>query len=91
MTEPQDPDAPVELRASDADRERVVDRLREAAADGRISMDELDERLETAYTSTTHAELRPLTRDLATSDTPRARPPRGSWSAAPLAAGAGRS
>jgi hypothetical protein len=74
MTEPQDPDGPVELRASDADREWVADRLREAAADGRITMDELDERLETAYTSTTHAELRPLTRDLATSDTPASAP-----------------
>jgi hypothetical protein len=74
MTEPQDPNAPVELRASDADRERVADRLREAAADGRITMDELEERLETAYTSRTHAELRPLTRDLATSDAPSAEP-----------------
>jgi len=74
MTEPQDPDGPVELRASDADRERVVDRLREAAADGRITMDELDERLQAAYTSTTHAELRPLTRDLATSDAPASAP-----------------
>jgi hypothetical protein len=70
MTEPQDPNAPVELRASDADRERVADRLREAAADGRLSMDEFDERLETAYTSRTHAELRPLTRDLGASDAP---------------------
>ena len=68
MTQPQDPNAPVALRASDADRERVADRLREAAGDGRITMDELEERLETAYTSATHAELEPLTRDLATSD-----------------------
>jgi hypothetical protein len=70
MTDPQDPSAPVELRASDADRERVADRLREAAVDGRITMDELDQRLETAYTSMTHAELRPLTRDLAAPDAP---------------------
>lgn len=74
MTEPQDPDALVELRASDADRERVADQLREAAADGRITMDELDERLGTAYTSRTRAELRPLTRDLAPSDTPASAP-----------------
>ncbi|MGD0069079.1 MAG: DUF1707 domain-containing protein [Streptosporangiaceae bacterium] len=74
MTDPQDPNAPVELRASDADREQVADRLREAAADGRITMDELEERLETAYTSMTHAELRPLTRDLAVSDTPASAP-----------------
>jgi Domain of unknown function (DUF1707) len=89
MTEPQDPNAPVELRASDADRERVADLLREAAADGRISMDELEERLETAYTSRTHAELLPLTRDLAASDAPASAPPRGNRPASPLAAGAG--
>lgn len=74
MPEPQDPNAPVELRASDADRERVAERLREAAADGRISMEEFEERLETAYASKTHAELRPLTRDLATSDAPASAP-----------------
>jgi hypothetical protein len=74
MTDPQDPNAPVELRASHADREQVADRLREAAADGRITMDELEERLETAYTSMTHAELRPLTRDLAAPGVPANAP-----------------
>src|ERR1700736_2244174 len=74
MTEPQDPNAPVELRASDADREQVTDRLREAAGDGRITLDELEQRLETAYTSTTHAELRPLTRDLAAAGAPVSAP-----------------
>ena len=74
MTDPQDPNASAELRASDADREQVADRLREAAADGRITMDELEERLETAYTSMTHAELRPLTRDLAVAGTPASAP-----------------
>ncbi|WP_405492472.1 DUF1707 domain-containing protein [Streptomyces sp. NBC_00096] len=53
-----------ELRASDADRERVVDRLRDAVAEGRLDMDEFEERLEAAYTSRTYAELEPLTRDL---------------------------
>jgi hypothetical protein len=74
MTELQDPNGPVQLRASDADREQVADRLREAAVDGRITMDELEQRLETAYTSTTHAELRPLTRDLAAPDAPASAP-----------------
>jgi hypothetical protein len=37
-------------------------------------MAELEQRLETAYTSTTHAELRPLTRDLAAPDAPASRP-----------------
>jgi hypothetical protein len=74
MTEPQDLNGPVELRASDADRERVADQLREAAVDGRITMAELEQRLEAAYTSMTHAELRPLTRDLAAPDAPASSP-----------------
>ena len=74
MTEPQDPNALVEFRASDADRERVADQLRDAAADGRITIDELEDRLETAYTSATHAELQPLTRDLAPPDPPAGAP-----------------
>lgn len=53
-----------ELRASDADRDRVVERLRDAVAEGRLDMDEFEERLEAAYKSRTYAELEPLTRDL---------------------------
>jgi hypothetical protein len=53
-----------DLRASDADRERVAEILREAAGEGRLTLDELDERLETAYASKTYAELAPVTRDL---------------------------
>ncbi|MDJ0379636.1 DUF1707 domain-containing protein [Streptomyces sp. G-G2] len=53
-----------DLRASDADRERVVERLRDAVAEGRIDMDEFEERLEAAYRSRTYAELAPLTSDL---------------------------
>lgn len=53
-----------ELRASDADRESVAERLREAAGHGRLTMDELEERLEGAYGAKTYAELEPLTRDL---------------------------
>lgn len=53
-----------ELRASDADRERVADRLRDALAEGRLDMDEFGERLDIAYRARTYAELEPLTRDL---------------------------
>ncbi|MET9696066.1 DUF1707 domain-containing protein [Streptomyces sp. NPDC006529] len=53
-----------ELRASDADRERVVERLRDAVAEGRLDMEEFEERLEAAYRSRTYAELEPLTIDL---------------------------
>ncbi|MGP3950151.1 DUF1707 SHOCT-like domain-containing protein [Streptomyces sp. 7N604] len=53
-----------ELRASDADRERVAEVLRDAVAEGRLDMEEFDERLGAAYKARTYAELEPLTRDL---------------------------
>lgn len=52
------------MRASDADRERVANVLREAAGDGRLTMDELDERLDAVYAAKTYAELEPITHDL---------------------------
>ncbi len=58
-----DPPLP-ELRASDADRERVAERLRHAAGDGQLTLDELNERLDAAYGARTRAELAPLTADL---------------------------
>jgi Domain of unknown function (DUF1707) len=59
---------PRDLRASDADRERVANVLREAAGDGRLTMDELDERLDAVYAAKTYAELEPITRDLPDAD-----------------------
>lgn len=56
--------SPPELRASHADRDRVVDVLRIAAGDGLLTSEELDERLETALSARTLAELAPLTADL---------------------------
>ncbi|MFJ9471869.1 DUF1707 SHOCT-like domain-containing protein [Streptomyces caniferus] len=53
-----------ELRASDADRERVVEILRDAVAEGRLAMEEFDERLDAAYRARTYGELEPLTADL---------------------------
>ena len=52
------------MRVSDSDRERAADVLREAAGHGRITMDELVERLELAYAARTYADLAALTRDL---------------------------
>lgn len=63
------------LRASDADRERVAEVLREAAGDGRLSMEELDERLEAVYAAKTYAELEPITRDLPATGTANAPAP----------------
>jgi hypothetical protein len=54
----------LELRASDTDRERVAELLRDAAGHGRISLDELEERLEAVYAARTYGELVPITRDL---------------------------
>lgn len=53
-----------ELRASDADREQVAEVLRDALAEGRLDMEEFEERLEATYKARTYKELEPLTRDL---------------------------
>jgi hypothetical protein len=52
------------LRASDSDRERIVDRLRHAAAEGRLLADELEERIGAAFSARTYGELDRLVRDL---------------------------
>src|SRR5204862_2093508 len=52
------------LRASDRDRNEVVERLREAAAEGRLTAHELDERLARAFSAATYGELDTLTDDL---------------------------
>jgi Domain of unknown function (DUF1707) len=52
------------LRASHADRDQVAELLRVAAGDGRLSPEELDERLELALTARTYDELTALVADL---------------------------
>lgn len=59
-----DSGSPPELRASHADRDRVVDVLRIAAGDGLLTAEELDERLEAALSARTLSELTVLTADL---------------------------
>jgi hypothetical protein len=69
-----------QLRASHQDRDRVVEVLRVAAGDGRLTPEELDERLEAALTARTYAELTVLTADLpglgqfVPADAPAAKP-----------------
>jgi hypothetical protein len=53
-----------DLRASDADREAAVERLRAAALDGRLDGDELEERLARAYSARWCGELARLTEDV---------------------------
>ena len=58
------PPDPSLLRISDNDRQRVAEVLRDAAGEGRIDLDELDERLEPAWGAKTYADLVPITADL---------------------------
>lgn len=58
-----------ELRIGDAERHEVAEVLRRAAGEGRITLVELDERLEATYAAKTYADLVPITRDL-----PQGRP-----------------
>ncbi|MEV3854351.1 DUF1707 domain-containing protein [Streptomyces sp. NPDC050095] len=55
---------PADLRASDADRDRIADILREALAEGRLDADEHAERIDGVYRAKTVGELEPLVRDL---------------------------
>ena len=57
---PADPDA----RIGDAERDETVTLLGDAAAEGYLTPDELDTRLETALTARTQADLQPLRADL---------------------------
>jgi hypothetical protein len=64
-----DPDG---VRASDSEREAIVERLRAASADGRLSLEELVGRTEAAYSATTRGELAKVTVDLPEQDSPPA-------------------
>jgi class 3 adenylate cyclase len=57
---------PPQLLASHADRDRVIEVLRTAAGDGRLTADDLDQRLEAAQTARTLADLEPLLAGLTT-------------------------
>ncbi|MFD4710777.1 DUF1707 domain-containing protein [Streptomyces sp. NPDC058430] len=61
---PEQPAPQTDLRASDADRDRTADILREALAEGRLTAEEHAERIDGVYRAKTHAELEPLVRDL---------------------------
>jgi hypothetical protein len=59
------------LRASHEDRDRVVDALRAAGGDGRLTAEELEARLESALSARTLGELTELTADLLSAPAPR--------------------
>jgi hypothetical protein len=52
------------MRASDRDRQQVVEQLRRALEDGRLTMEEYMERMEVAYQAATYGDLAPLCADL---------------------------
>ncbi|MFZ0043834.1 MAG: DUF1707 domain-containing protein [Solirubrobacteraceae bacterium] len=60
----EQPPQPPSVLASDADRERSVEVLRQAVADGRLELEEFTDRVGLAHASRTEAELAVLTRDL---------------------------
>jgi hypothetical protein len=53
-----------EIRATDADRERTAQVLRTSGANGQLTVDELDERVEAAYAAKTRGQLEQLVQDL---------------------------
>jgi hypothetical protein len=53
-----------QMRVSDADRDRVAEVLREATGQGRLTFDELEDRLSQTYAAKTYADLDGITRDL---------------------------
>lgn len=65
-------------RVSDADRDAATDRLRVAAEEGRLDVDELDERVSAALSARTQADLDGLTADLPTAAPPPPAKP-GLW------------
>ena len=67
------------LRASDADREYIAERLRDAAAEGRILAEELERRLEATFSARTYGELNAVVSDL-----PRERPRGGAVARIPM-------
>lgn len=64
MSEQSAPGDHRHMRASDADRERVARILHDAMAEGRLTVNELEERLDTLYAARTFADLEPITADL---------------------------
>jgi hypothetical protein len=63
------------MRASDSDRDHAAEILREATAEGRLTMEELHERLDAVYAAKTYADLEPITHDLPQPGTPHVPAP----------------
>ncbi len=75
MADAEQPSRAPALRASDAERERTATQLREHTAAGRLTTDELDERLDAAYAARTVGDLDALVADLPAAPAGAAPPP----------------
>jgi hypothetical protein len=73
------------MRASDRDRQQVVEQLRSALEDGRLTMEEYMDRMEAAYQAVTYGDLAPLCADLPASTPVIAGPEPTAGAAAPPA------
>ncbi|GHJ57545.1 hypothetical protein NOK12_00640 [Nocardioides sp. OK12] len=80
------PPEPSMMRISHADRERVAELLRVAAGEGRLDLDELEERLDQTWAAKTYADLVPITHDLQPVDGSRAQVPSPRPGASPVRA-----
>lgn len=80
---------PYQLRVSDQDRHKVAEVLREAAGEGRIDLEELDQRLDATFAARTYADLVPITVDLPSQPTSGlpARPAPAMGAASPVVPG----
>jgi len=74
------------IRAADADRDRIAERLRKGHAEGRLDLAEFQQRLDRCLQAKTYGELGLLVRDLPREESPAARRlPAWRWRLAPLA------
>jgi hypothetical protein len=75
------------IRASDADRERIAERLREHFAEGRLTNEELEERIAAALSARTYGDLRRIMADLPEPGmAPQPWPPQQPWGWPPAGA-----
>jgi hypothetical protein len=77
------------VRVGDADREGVAAQLREHYADGRLTLDELNERLDQAFAAKTRADLNTVLRDLPHTARPAAGGPYGAMQPTGMSSGGG--
>jgi hypothetical protein len=73
LSTPWEPQDPLQQRVSHEDRDQTAEALRIAAGDGRLSLEELDERLEACFAARTYADLGRLVADLPGQTPPQAQ------------------